>query len=385
MGSTKTVAPTSPTNTESAGMPFVCSRGQHPQCLFPEGARKGSVLCVYCRLHEMGKRKAKLLQPKKTKLPKLDKEFECPFCSHLRSVLVKMDRGRGVASLSCRICGASFDKRINRLDEAVDVYGAWIDACVAANTHAAEQAKKRMASLIGGGGVAPLGTAGERNNSSIGGAGGVGPDPAAGAIRTGRAGEKRAAAAATAINEGTSVGGTSPRNGVRSATDGVSGQTPPRSGAGASAWNVRDREAAAAGGSLREGEFESGADSNSGRGASSTTSSRRLIGAGGSGSSATTAVAPAAGGGSRLRRLRLERRQEDYSTSEEEDEVDEGFEFSAVASDDEQQRGSGKSARRDETGDSGALDVLTRLREQQREEEENDADAGAGDLFGDDE
>ncbi|KYK63359.1 putative transcription elongation factor 1 [Toxoplasma gondii TgCatPRC2] len=98
----------------------------------------------------MGKRKAKAMQPKKNKLPKLDKEFDCPFCSHPRAVAVKMDRGRNIGTLGCRICGTSYEKRINRLDEPIDIYGAWIDACVTANTQAAEQAQKKMGSTLEG-------------------------------------------------------------------------------------------------------------------------------------------------------------------------------------------------------------------------------------------
>ncbi|PHJ18684.1 transcription elongation factor 1 [Cystoisospora suis] len=103
----------------------------------------------------MGKRKAKA-PPKTRKMPKLDKEFECPFCSHPRSVGVKMDRGRGVGALTCRICGATYEKRINRLDEPIDIYGAWIDACVSANAQAAEQARRKISSL----GADPLGHSG---------------------------------------------------------------------------------------------------------------------------------------------------------------------------------------------------------------------------------
>ncbi|PFH35454.1 putative transcription elongation factor 1 [Besnoitia besnoiti] len=98
----------------------------------------------------MGKRKSKALQTKKSKLPKLDKEFECPFCSHPRAVAVKMDRGRNIGTLACRICGTSYEKRINRLDEPIDIFGAWIDACVKANTQAAEQARRKVGSSAEG-------------------------------------------------------------------------------------------------------------------------------------------------------------------------------------------------------------------------------------------
>lgn len=52
-----------------------------------------------------------------------------------------------MGALTCRICGATYEKRINRLDEPIDIYGAWIDACVSANAQAAEQARRKISSL----------------------------------------------------------------------------------------------------------------------------------------------------------------------------------------------------------------------------------------------
>ena len=54
------------------------------------------------------------------------------------------DRVRGVGSLSCRVCGAAYSRPVSRLDEGIDVYGDWIDACVAANAEAAKEAKAKL-------------------------------------------------------------------------------------------------------------------------------------------------------------------------------------------------------------------------------------------------
>lgn len=92
----------------------------------------------------MGKRKSAAMKPKPSRVPKLDKEFDCPFCSHSRAVKVELDRVRGVGALSCRVCGAMYNRAITRLDEGIDVYGDWIDACVSANAEAAKDAQLKL-------------------------------------------------------------------------------------------------------------------------------------------------------------------------------------------------------------------------------------------------
>ncbi|KAL8272220.1 hypothetical protein Esti_003885 [Eimeria stiedai] len=54
------------------------------------------------------------------------------------------DRVRGIGALSCRVCGAVYNRAITRLDEGIDVYGDWIDACVSANAEAAKEAKQKL-------------------------------------------------------------------------------------------------------------------------------------------------------------------------------------------------------------------------------------------------
>ncbi|KAL8447747.1 hypothetical protein Emag_004208 [Eimeria magna] len=92
----------------------------------------------------MGKRKSTAMKPKPNKVPKLDKEFDCPFCSHSKAVKVELDRVRGIGALSCRVCGAVYNRAITRLDEGIDVYGDWIDACVSANAEAAKEAQQKL-------------------------------------------------------------------------------------------------------------------------------------------------------------------------------------------------------------------------------------------------
>lgn len=65
--------------------------------------------------------------------PKLAKTFNCPFCSHARTVEVKMNKKGLVGTLSCRVCGVDFQMRINHLHKEVDVYAEWIDQCAAVN------------------------------------------------------------------------------------------------------------------------------------------------------------------------------------------------------------------------------------------------------------
>lgn len=50
-----------------------------------------------------------------------------------------MDSKAGIGSLSCRLCGASYQMPIHHLHEPIDVFSEWLDDCEAAqnpnNTH----------------------------------------------------------------------------------------------------------------------------------------------------------------------------------------------------------------------------------------------------------
>ncbi|KAK6349774.1 hypothetical protein TWF696_006049 [Orbilia brochopaga] len=73
--------------------------------------------------------------------------FNCLFCNHERSVIIKLDKKGGVGSLHCNVCGQQYQTSINYLSGAVDVYADWVDA--------ADEVKKeqrRAAKRFGGGG-----------------------------------------------------------------------------------------------------------------------------------------------------------------------------------------------------------------------------------------
>ncbi len=45
---------------------------------------------------------------------------------------MKLDRKIETGSITCRVCGESFQTRVNHLTEPVDVFVEWVDACEAA-------------------------------------------------------------------------------------------------------------------------------------------------------------------------------------------------------------------------------------------------------------
>lgn len=44
----------------------------------------------------------------------------------------KMDLSKGVGSLSCRMCSASYEMPIHHLHEPIDIFSEWLDDCEAA-------------------------------------------------------------------------------------------------------------------------------------------------------------------------------------------------------------------------------------------------------------
>lgn len=81
----------------------------------------------------MGKRKRATKPPPKAKAAKLDVIFDCPFCGHEKTVDCTIERDISVGKVECRVCGVKHSSTINKLEEAVDVYANWIDACEEAN------------------------------------------------------------------------------------------------------------------------------------------------------------------------------------------------------------------------------------------------------------
>lgn len=82
----------------------------------------------------MGKRKKSTRTPAKRVVLKLDTKFNCLFCNHDKSVSCTLDKKNSIGSLQCKICGQSFQTRINGLSQAVDVYSDWFDAVEEVNS-----------------------------------------------------------------------------------------------------------------------------------------------------------------------------------------------------------------------------------------------------------
>ncbi|KAJ1975040.1 hypothetical protein H4R34_004489 [Dimargaris verticillata] len=76
----------------------------------------------------MGKRKSARKPVKKEKV-RLDKVFDCLFCNHEKSIVVKLDREHKIGHINCRVCPAAYQAPINYLSDPIDVYSDWIDAC----------------------------------------------------------------------------------------------------------------------------------------------------------------------------------------------------------------------------------------------------------------
>jgi transcription elongation factor 1 len=77
----------------------------------------------------MGKRKSRKKPVKPRMVLKVPTQFDCPFCNHSQSVECKMQKQRHIGEVRCSVCDASFQCEVTALDEAVDVYSAWIDEC----------------------------------------------------------------------------------------------------------------------------------------------------------------------------------------------------------------------------------------------------------------
>lgn len=87
----------------------------------------------------MGKRKKSSRTPAKKIVQKLDTAFNCLFCNHERSITCTLDKKNSIGSLSCKVCGQSFQTRINALSQPVDVYSDWFDAVEEVNVGKASE------------------------------------------------------------------------------------------------------------------------------------------------------------------------------------------------------------------------------------------------------
>lgn len=60
-------------------------------------------------------------------------------CSPLATSSTLQDMKAGIGSLSCRMCGASYQMPIHHLHEPVDVFSEWLDDCEAAHNRSRTQ------------------------------------------------------------------------------------------------------------------------------------------------------------------------------------------------------------------------------------------------------
>ena len=74
----------------------------------------------------MGKRKSRTVQAKGP-APKVDKVFDCPYCSRHQTVEIKLNKREGVGQLFCRVCAVKYQKKLVPLMKEVDIYCDWID------------------------------------------------------------------------------------------------------------------------------------------------------------------------------------------------------------------------------------------------------------------
>ncbi|CCH58816.1 hypothetical protein TBLA_0A10380 [Henningerozyma blattae CBS 6284] len=91
----------------------------------------------------MGKRKKSSRGPAKKVVLKLDTKFNCLFCNHEKSVSCVLDKKMNLGSLNCKICGQSFQTRINALSQPVDIYSDWFDAVEEVNAGRASDSDGR--------------------------------------------------------------------------------------------------------------------------------------------------------------------------------------------------------------------------------------------------
>ncbi|KAI3654717.1 hypothetical protein MP228_000097 [Amoeboaphelidium protococcarum] len=102
----------------------------------------------------MGKRKS-TRAPVKRQKQTLDKTFTCLFCNHESAIAVRIVKDQQIGTVNCRMCGVNWSCKITPLDEAIDVYANWVDACEDAQQQQHLQQPMEQFIRGGGGGGAP--------------------------------------------------------------------------------------------------------------------------------------------------------------------------------------------------------------------------------------
>lgn len=57
------------------------------------------------------------------------KRYKCPFCTNDDVVECKMEYKTMIGTLSCRLCGASYQMPIHSLSEPIDIFSKWLNDC----------------------------------------------------------------------------------------------------------------------------------------------------------------------------------------------------------------------------------------------------------------
>lgn len=70
--------------------------------------------------------------------------FDCLFCHHKESVVVKLDKKSDRGELTCKVCGQHFKTAGPLLYDPVDVHAAWVDACDAVKEQAEKERVERQ-------------------------------------------------------------------------------------------------------------------------------------------------------------------------------------------------------------------------------------------------
>ena len=105
----------------------------------------------------MGRRRAKQKKIATKKVVKLGIVFRCLQCNHEDAVDCKMDKAAKIGRLTCRVCGVTYQMKVNYLMEPIDVYCSWIDATKAMNEEDAAGGRRG-----GGGGGSASSSSGAR-------------------------------------------------------------------------------------------------------------------------------------------------------------------------------------------------------------------------------
>lgn len=82
----------------------------------------------------MAKKKSAAKAPSRKDRPKLDTVFPCPICGGNATVTCSFDRDKGIGTVECSECSNKYQvDKISLLDEPIDIYAQWIDACEEVN------------------------------------------------------------------------------------------------------------------------------------------------------------------------------------------------------------------------------------------------------------